>query len=386
MPEAHPRMRAPIWIIDTTLRDGEQAPGVVFTPQDRMAIARLLAEAGVDELEIGTPAMGEAEERSIRAIAAMGLGCRLTCWCRLRESDWMAAERCGTGRVHVGVPASRILLEAMGKTQDWAVEQLARQIPQLKRHFAFVSIGLQDATRSDVASLKRLMAAAAAAGADRIRLADTVGVAFPMAVDRLIRGALAAAPGLTIEFHAHNDLGMATANAVTAAMAGAQALSVTVNGLGERAGNAALEQVAVAVNLMSDMDCRVCTECLPGLCGKVAELSERPIAPAQPITGEFIFRHESGVHCSALLKNPLSFQPFLPQDVGRPGWQIVPGRHSGTASIKHVMAQAGFRLSQHQASQLLDQIRRSNQDRRRAPSISEMAAILRLQGQSQEVG
>lgn len=139
-------MRAPIWIIDTTLRDGEQAPGVVFTPQDRMAIARLLAEAGVDELEIGTPAMGKAEERNIRAFAAMGLGCRLTCWCRLRESDWMAAERCGTGTVHVGVPASRILLEAMGKTQDWVVEQLARQIPRLERHFAFVSLGFQGAT------------------------------------------------------------------------------------------------------------------------------------------------------------------------------------------------------------------------------------------------
>jgi len=202
----------------------------------------------------------------------------------------------------------------------------------------------------------------------------------------LIRVALDAVPGLTIEFHAHNDLGMATANAVTAAMAGAQALSVTVNGLGERAGNTALEQVVAAVNLMSGRGCRVRTERLPGLCGKVAELSGRPIAPDQPITGESIFRHESGVHCSALLKNPLSFQPFLPQDVGRPGWQTVPGRHSGTASIKHLMAQAGFRLSERQASQLLNQIRRSTQDRRRAPSISEMAAILRLQAHSQEVG
>jgi homocitrate synthase NifV len=366
-----------VWIIDATLRDGEQAPGVAFRAEERLAVAGRLAAAGVDELEIGTPAMGTAEERHIRDIAALGLGCRLTCWCRLRGEDIDAAERAGTGSIHIGVPASPLLLKAMGKTPAVVLARLAGLMPLLKRRFAFVSIGAQDATRSDPEFLMALLAAAADGGAHRFRLADTVGVAFPMGVHQLIRRALEKRPGLPLEFHAHNDLGMATANALTAAMAGAQALSVTVNGLGERAGNAALEQVAAAINLMSDMRCNVRTERLPGLCREVAELSGRPIAPDRPITGEMVFRHESGIHCSGLLKDPLAYQPFLPQSVGREGWEMVAGRHSGSASIRHLMAHAGVRLSEAQARRLLEKIRASSQELGRGLSVTELIDLHR---------
>jgi len=327
---------APLWIVDATLRDGEQAPKVAFTPIQRLELARMLAEAGVDEIEAGTPAMGTKDQETIRDMAAMGLACRITCWCRAHADDIRAAARCKTGAVHVSLPVSPIVLAAMGRDAGWVMGALSGWVPRLRNEFAFVSVGALDATRADPAFLLDYIRSAAHLGAHRVRLADTVGIALPMAVDQLVRRAKAAAPDLAIEFHGHNDLGMATANALSAALAGADAISATVNGLGERAGNAALEQVVAAINLATSRRCKVNPACLAKLCRQVAAFSGRPIPADRPISGEAVFTHESGIHCKALLADPLSYQPFLPETVGRKGWAIVAGRHSGRASLRHL--------------------------------------------------
>jgi homocitrate synthase NifV len=306
-----------IHIADTTLRDGEQAPGVAFSIRQKLQIAKMLSDIGVDELEIGIPAVGKNERKNIRAIVDLKLPCRLAVWCRAIKEDIEAAIECGTQIVHISFPVSSVLLKAMSKNREWVTKSIVQLVPFASDHFDFVSVGAQDAFRTDISFLKEFYSLAHQAGADRIRIADTVGTATPSKVTRTIQELMSLSCRLTVEFHGHNDLGMATANAFTAAEAGAQVLSVTVNGLGERAGNTPLEEIAVALSLDNKLYCNIRTSSLARICRYVSKASKRQIAASKPITGDSAFLHESSIHCSALLKDPLSYQPFLPENVGQ---------------------------------------------------------------------
>ncbi len=375
IPEPAGTTRGP-WIIDTTLRDGEQAPGVVFRRAEKLRIAELLAGTGIQEIEVGYPAIGESEREAIREIAAMQLPVRLTSWARANRNDIELAATCGTPAIHISFPLSAMYLSLMQKNYDWVQEQLHALVAFARERFDIVSVGGQDATRAERLLVERFIDDATAAGADRVRLADTVGISTPLSIISMATALRPRSP-IALEFHAHNDLGMATANACTALAAGFEATSVSVTGLGERAGNAALEELLVALALSSDSAGPFNTTCLAELCDVVAAAAGRPIQPQKPIVGKSAFQHESGIHCAALLREPLSFQPFLPDQVGREHVELVIGKHSGTAAIKNHFQQQGITLSREEAFAILDLVRTAADAHKRALKTEELDAIYR---------
>ncbi|MFW6239807.1 MAG: LeuA family protein, partial [Thermodesulfobacteriota bacterium] len=322
----------PVFIIDSTLRDGEQAPGVAFRREQKIRIARMLADVGVDEIEVGIPAMGETERETIREIRRLGLPPRLTCWCRATAGDIQLAGQCGTGGIHISLPVSPIHIHALGKSPGGVLDLMREMVSLARADFERVSVGAQDALRADPDYLEAFVAHAEDCGADRVRIADTVGIASPGAIHRLFRRLAPAAKGISLEFHGHDDLGMATANAVTAAEAGASALSVTVNGLGERAGNAALEEVVMALRTRSDrlpFSTSIDTKKIYPVSRMVATLTGIRPQPNKAIVGENAFAHESGIHQHGVIQHAQTYEIIDPQDVGIPASKLVLGKHSG---------------------------------------------------------
>lgn len=236
--------------------------------------------------------------------------------------------------------------------------QLRELVPAARRRFDHVTVGAQDALRAEPAVRAHFVRTAVACGAARVRLADTVGTATPVLVQQLPTR-MPEVPGHCLEFHGHNDLGMATANAVMAAVGGFGAVSVTVNGLGERAGNAALEEVVTALKVATPLASRVRLAHLNRISRFVARAVDRPLARNKPIVGADVFRHTSGIHCAALLKNPLSYQPFLPRTVGAPDTVLVVGEQSGSTLVRHKLRAQGRKISRRQARSLLPLVRRA---------------------------
>ncbi|NBC84340.1 MAG: hypothetical protein GVY19_13305 [Bacteroidetes bacterium] len=362
------------YLIDTTLRDGEQAPGVVFTTEEKLKVAAWLDKLGVDEVEAGTPAIGHEEQQAIREIAQSNFSFKTSCWCRANLNDLKEASLLGTTSVNISLPVSAIQMQVLNKTEEWVLQQLKVVMKAARDLFPHVTLGAQDATRAHQQFLKAFVFYAGDAGANRIRIADTAGISTPLEVNRLFTTLSHEFPNTPFEFHGHNDLGMATANAITSLQSGANSVSATINGLGERAGNSVLEEI-IAYLVFKEDNTNYNTPFIGSLCEYVAHLSNRSNPVNKPVTGKQTFVHESGIHTASILKNRSSYQALDPTVFGLRKTRFAFGKHTGKAAIRDFYSQKHIDLLPEQVSTLVYLIKKRSGLVKRALTPDELMEI-----------
>lgn len=345
-----------IYVVDTTLRDGEQTAGVVFANEEKLAIATMLSDLGVDQLEVGIPTMGGDEKDAIKSIVKRNLKSSIMAWNRAVISDIQESIDCGVDAVAISISVSDIHIKNKLKTsREWVLENMVKSVEYAKKNGLYVSVNGEDASRADREFLIKFMKAAKEVGADRFRYCDTVGVMGPFQIEEEIK-ALYDNAKLDIEMHTHNDFGMATANAIAGLRGGANHVGVTVNGLGERAGNAALEEVVMALKFVYGCDVDMDTTMFREISEYVSKASGRVLPIWKAIVGTNMFAHESGIHADGALKNPKNYEAFDPSVVGLER-QIVIGKHSGKAAIVNKFKEYNIELTNEEASAILEMVR-----------------------------
>lgn len=365
---------AKVYIVDTTLRDGEQTAGVVFSNEEKIRIAQYLDEIGIDQIEAGIPVMGGDEKKCITEIAHMGLKSSIMAWNRAVISDIKESLQCGVDAVAISISTSDIHIQhKLQTTREQVLTMMSDAVKFAKDNNLYVSVNAEDASRSDLDYLTEFALIAKHAGANRLRFCDTVGTLNPLTTFRYIK-TLHDAVGLDIEMHTHNDFGMATANSLSGVYGGANHVGVTINGLGERAGNSCLQEVIMGLKHLMNVDVNYNTMIFREVAQYVANASGRELPVSKPIVGSNIFAHESGIHGDGVLKNPLTYEVFKPEEVGLER-QIIIGKHSGTAAIKSKFKEYLISISEDEAKEILARVRQMSIDKKRSLFDKEVVYI-----------
>jgi 2-isopropylmalate synthase len=346
---------ARITIFDTTLRDGEQSPGCTMNQQEKLRLAHQLDRLGVDVIEAGFPIASDGDFESVKAIAIAVRRPIIAGLARACQPDieraWEALKDAAQPRIHVVLATSDIHLKyKLRITRDQCVQQARESIRFAKSLCDDVEFSSEDATRADPDFLCSVLDAVVDAGATTLNIADTVGYTVPAEFGDLIttiRQRVKGIENVTISAHCHNDLGMAVANALAAVAAGARQVECTINGIGERAGNASLEEIVMAMRVRSDRyayETGIVGEQIFSASRMLSEITGVPVQPNKAIIGRNAFAHEAGIHQDGVLKNPLTYEIMTPQSVGVPDSTLVLGKHSGRHALSIRCEQLGYQF------------------------------------------
>jgi 2-isopropylmalate synthase len=345
-----------IRIFDTTLRDGEQTPGVSLTPDEKVRIARQLDKLGVDSVEAGFPIASTGERESVAAVARAGLSCEVVGLARASKNDIDVALSTGVSCVHVFIATSDLHLKYKLKlSREEVVKRISDSVSYAKERAKVVEFSAEDATRTDIDFLKRAYQTAAESGADRLNIPDTVGVSSPQSIARITKE-IVHTTELPVSIHCHDDFGLAVANSLAAIEAGAVQAHVTINGLGERAGNTSLEEFVMSVHRLYNRKTRINTELLTETSKLVATLTGIRVQPNKAVVGENAFGHESGIHTHGITEMPLTYEPYDPALVGRRRW-FQAGKHAGAHGIATQLAEEGLFPDQSQLAEIVSRVK-----------------------------
>jgi (R)-citramalate synthase len=344
-----------IRFLDTTLRDGEQTPGVSLTLEEKVDIARALDDIGVDVIEAGSAATSEGERQSIRAISASGLDAEICSFARSVTRDIDNALDCNVDSVHLVVSVSDLHIERKLRSDRKSVIRKAIEVTEYaKEHGLIVELSGEDASRADLDFLVSLYEAGIRVGAERLCFCDTVGVLRPEITSDIF--SRLSQLGVPVSIHCHNDFGMATANTIAALRSGATQAHVTVNGIGERSGNTSLEEVVMTLESLYKVSTGIKCKQLYQLSRLVSRLTGIPLAPNKAIVGENAFTHEAGIHVHGLLADTATYEPLPPEIVGRKR-RIVLGKHAGRASVELALKEFGFAVTEEQLAQIVSRVK-----------------------------
>jgi len=361
-------------IFDTTLRDGEQTPGISITPGQKVQIAVKLDELGVDAIEAGFPIVSLGETEAIKTITKIGLNAEIYGLARAVQTDIDAAINCDLKYVHIFIATSDIHMQYKLKmNQEQVREKAIWAVDYAKKHGMQVEFSAEDATRSDRKFVREIFKAVAAAGADRLDIPDTVGYATPQYISQLVKDVVEATIKVPVSMHCHDDFGLAVANTISGINAGASSAHVTINGLGERAGNASLEEFVMALQCLYNRRHNIKTDLLYETSKFISNVMGIIVQPNKAIIGENAFGHESGIHTHGIINNPLTYEPISPELVGRKRW-LQAGKHAGAHGIKAMLEDFGIEPTNEQLHEIVEK-QKNLADKGKAITTAELLSI-----------
>ena len=364
-----------IIINDTTLRDGEQTAGIVFSASEKILIAKMLGETGADEIEAGIAVMGGHEKKAIKEINELGLKAKIVGWNRAKMEDIYSSLDIGLKVIHISIPVSQIHMEyKLKKDFQYIKTSLIDILKILNKEGVQYSVGGEDSSRAEENTIIEIIKIAKEEGAYKYRYSDTVGMLNPLKTFENIKKLTSLFKDIIIEIHTHNDFGMASANSVSALKAGAGSLSGSISGIGERAGNCALEEVIAYFNFIENKKIKFDLIKAKNLAKLIAKITKRPMPVSKPIFGKNIFYHEAGIHTDGILKNPINYEAYPPEYVGAERKLLI-GKHSGSAAIKYKLNKMGLQINNEDVKNILDIVKAESVKLKRCLTDKEVESI-----------